>query len=977
MTNYKEKDLEAFIEGYLLSHSYIKREDSDYGKALCLDSKMLYEFICSTQREEVEKFSKYASYMKKDCKSELLKAISTYIAKNGILKSIQSKIRIGNAEFTLVYSKPSTDFNPTALENYASNTLSLIRQLHYSSRNNNSLDMVLFLNGIPIITIELKNPFTGQNVYHAIEQYKRDRDPSEPLFDRCIVHFALDSDLAYMTTKLEREKTFFYPFNRGLNNGSGAIGCKSGAGNPPSEGIKTAYLWERIFSKDTLIPLVQEFVQEVDGKIIFPRYHQFDVVEKLLEDVRERGVGGRYLIQHSAGSGKSNSISWLSHALVGLHRVREDGELELAFDSVIVVTDRKVLDSQIQENIKRFSHIKGIVEPITEGSKQLRKSLEEGKKIIISTIQKFPYILDDITQVRGKRFAIIIDEAHSSQSGTSAQKLGEVIRDREESTEDELIEIIKNKKLQPNASYFAFTATPKPKTLEMFGTPYEIDGVQKFIPFHLYSMKQAIEEGFIHDVLRGYSTYKSYYKIISTTTDNPVFDKKKAKIKIKRYVESNANTIAKKAEIMIDHFYANIYKKIGGKAKAMVVTSSRENAVKYFFAFREYLKSKFPSYRALVAFSGEVVIDGESYSESGLNGISEGGLKEEFKKDEYRFLIVAEKYQTGFDQPLLHTMYVDKRLSGVSAVQTLSRLNRTCKNKEDTCVLDFANTHEEIGESFSTFYEQTFLGEPTDIEKIYELKNNLFGYEVFYQEEVDAFAQMILRRERENIIHSNLDVMVARYNELENDDVKLEFYNKAKTYLKDYSFLAQILPFEDVELEKTYILLKKLITKLMPPRAEDLAKGILDNVDFESYRVQLDKTLDIALEGEGELKPSQADGTSRMPEPELEGIMEIIREFNERYGLEEWRDEDNIRGGITQVQEIVDHDERLIKIAQNSDEQNTRIEFEEALMKSMVAIVDAHYALYNKFNNDENFKHRFTQAMFEEWYSKIGVGVGG
>lgn len=971
MTNYKEKDLEAFIEEYLLSHSYVKREDSDYDKALCLDSKMLYEFIYSTQSKAIEELSRRGV---KDWQGALLKRVVSAIRDRGILKALQSPLEVSGVKFTLLYPKPSTDSNPTALENYSCNTPSLIRQLHYSSRNNNSLDMVLFLNGIPIITIELKNPFTGQNVYHAIEQYKRDRDPREPLFERCIVHFALDSDLVYMTTKLQGAKTFFLPFNRGLNNGSGAIGCKSGAGNPPSEGIKTAYLWERIFSKDILIPLVLDFVQDVGGKIIFPRYHQFDVVEKLLEDVRERGVGGRYLIQHSAGSGKSNSISWLSHALVGLHRERENGELELVFDSVIVVTDRKVLDSQIQENIKRFSHIKGIVEPITEGSKHLRKSLEEGKKIIISTIQKFPYILDDITQVRGKRFAIIIDEAHSSQSGTSAQKLGEVIRDREESTEDELIEIIKNKKLQPNASYFAFTATPKPKTLEMFGTPYEIDGVQKFIPFHLYSMKQAIEEGFIHDVLRGYTTYNSYYKIASSVEDNPMFDKKKANTKIKRYVESDKNAIAKKAEIMIDHFYANIHKRIGGKAKAMVVTSSRENAVKYFFAFREYLKSKFPSYGVLVAFSGEVVIDGESYSESGLNGISEARLKEEFEKDKYRFLIVAEKYQTGFDQPLLHTMYVDKRLSGVSAVQTLSRLNRTCKNKEDTCVLDFANTHQEIGESFSTFYEQTFLGEPTDINKIFDLKSNLFEYEIFYQEEVDEFAEMILRRERENTIHARLDVMVARYNGLENDDLKLEFYNKAKTYLKDYSFLAQILPFEDIELEKTYILLKKLIAKLMPPRAEDLAKGILDSVDFESYRVQLDKTLDIALEGEGELKPSRADGTSRMPEAELEGLMEIIREFNEKYGVEDWGEEDKIKEGIRKIQERMDVDERLTKIAQNSDKQNTRIEFENALVKNMTAIVDTHLALFEKFSKDENFKYRFTQAMFEEWHSKIGEG---
>ena len=530
--------------------------------------------------------------------------------------------------------------------------------------------------------------------------------------------------------------------------------------------------------------------------------------------------------------------------------------------------------------------------------------------------------------------------------------------------------------LHPNTSYFAFTATPKPKTLEMFGTPYEIDGVQKFIPFHLYSMKQAIEEGFIHDVLRGYTTYNSYYKIASSVEDNPMFDKKKANAKIKRYVESDENAIAKKAEIMIDHFYANIHKRIGGKAKAMVVTSSRENAVKYFFAFREYLKSKFPSYGVLVAFSGEVVINGESYSESGLNGISEARLKEEFEKDKYRFLIVAEKYQTGFDQPLLHTMYVDKRLSGVSAVQTLSRLNRTCKNKEDTCVLDFANTHEEIGESFSTFYEQTFLGEPTDINKIFDLKSNLFEYEVFYQEEVDEFAEMILRRERENAIHAKLDVMVARYEALGSDDIRLEFYNKAKTYLKDYSFLAQILPFEDIELEKTYILLKKLIAKLLPPRAEDLAKGILDSVDFESYRVQLDKTLDITLEGEGELKPSQADGTSRMPEAELEGLMEIIREFNEKHGVEDWGEEDKLVKGLIYVQEQVEANQQLLKNAQNSDKQNAQIVFADVLAESMQTILDTHFFLYQQFNDNKEFKERITRKMFDMWYDKIGAIKG-
>ncbi|WP_442778073.1 MULTISPECIES: type I restriction enzyme subunit R domain-containing protein [unclassified Helicobacter] len=403
----------------------------------------------------------------------------------------------------------------------------------------------------------------------------------------------------------------------------------------------------------------------------------------------------------------------------------------------------------------------------------------------------------------------------------------------------------------------------------------------------------------------------------------------------------------------------------------MVVTSSRENAVKYFFAFREYLKQKFPTYKALVAFSGEVVLNGESYSESGLNGISEANLKKEFKKDEYRFLIVAEKYQTGFDQPLLHTMYVDKRLNGVNAVQTLSRVNRTCENKEDTCVLDFANSHEEIGFAFSTFYEQTFLKEPTDINKIFDLKSILFEYKIYSQEEVEKFTEMILKKEKENIIHSYLDVMVERYNALDNDDIKLEFYNKAKTYLKDYSFLAQILPFEDIELEKTYILLKKLITKILPPKTEDLAKGILDNVDFESYRVQLDKTLNIALEGAGELAPSQADGSSKISEAHLEELLEIVREFNGRYGNIEWGEEDKIAKGLVYIQEQVKEDNHLLKTAQNSDKQNTQIEFKNVLVERMQSILDTHFLLYQRFNDDQDFRERITRKMFDIWYSSI------
>ncbi|STP14179.1 Type I restriction-modification system,restriction subunit R [Helicobacter mustelae] len=977
MRNYTEKDLESFIENHLITQNgYIKAEDADYDKGLCLDCGLVLRFLEATQKEKLRELQKRVGANYEDI---LLKRISHQIKEKGILEALRSSCEANGVKFSLAYPKPNTNANEDAIENYDKNIFSITRQLHYSQANQKSLDMVIFLNGIPIITMELKNPLTGQNVYHAIEQYKKDRNPKEPLFSACIVHFALDSDSVYMSTKLEGTQTLFLPFNRGLNDGSGMIGVNSGAGNPPSDGIKTAYLWERILSKDTLLSLIFDFVQNIHGRVIFPRYHQLDVVEKLIQDVQKNDASGRYLIQHSAGSGKSNSISWLAYSLVGLHRQNERGAMEVAFDSVIIVTDRRVLDAQIQENVKSFAHEKGVVEAITEGSRQLKDALKEGKKIIISTIQKFPYILDDIRDVRGKRFAILIDEAHSSQGGTSAQSLGEAIRDRgaqddgqdAQDLEDRILETIKDKKLPPNASYFAFTATPKPKTLEMFGIPIDLEGTKKFLPFHLYSMKQAIQEGFILDVLRGYTTYKSYYKIASTTQEDKRFDKQKSLAKIKTYVESDPNVIAKKAEIMIDHFASKIYKKIGGRAKAMVVTSSRQSALKYFFAFQKYLRENSLPYQALVAFSGEVMLDGQSYSESALNGIPETRLKEEFQKDSYRFLIVAEKYQTGFDEPLLHTMYVDKKLSGVSTVQTLSRLNRTCKNKEDTCVMDFVNSHEDIGRDFGTFYEQTFLGEETDPNQIYDLKSSLNEYEIYTQQDINLFVDAFLNSEKEDKIHALLDRLVERYNCLE-DEKKSEFYTKARNYLKEYSFLAQILPYEDSDLEKLSILLKKLITKLMPPRGEDLAMGILEHVDFDSYRVQLDKTLDISLEAKGELKPSQADGTSKSKESVLEELMEIVREFNQRNGEEiDWDEDDKLKKSTGDLIHKMQHNESLAQTAEHSDEQNTRIKFNGELKRCVLESMDElPKSFFMQFFDNKEFQNAFKQKMFHFWYGQ-------
>ncbi|EOZ3532865.1 type I restriction endonuclease subunit R [Campylobacter upsaliensis] len=961
MRNYTEKDLESFIEAHLLESGYIKRESKDYDKSLGVDRELFLNFLHSTQAKTLQELE-----IRGIKEQELLKRIFSQIQDKGIVKALQAGVKIRDITIKLAHPKPNSSNNPQSLENYNKNIFSITRQLYFSEKNNKSLDMVIFLNGLPLITMELKNPFTGQNVYNAIEQYKKDRDPRESIFKQSVVHFALDSDLIYMSTKLEGIQTKFLPFNRGLNNGSGAIGLECGSGNPAvKDKMKTSYFWEELLQKDTLSKLLFDFTIKNSKGVIFPRFHQFDVVSRLLKDVKEKGVGQRYLIQHSAGSGKSNSIAWLAHNLVSLHRIENDKEKEV-FDSILVVTDRRVLDRQIQENVKSFTQDKNLVESITEGSRQLKAALEEGKKIIVTTIQKFPYIADEITHLQNKSFAIIIDEAHSSQSGKSAQKMGEAISNKDDKEtgemdlEEELIKIIKNKKFQKNASYFAFTATPKPKTLEMFGSACEINGEKKFIPFHLYSMKQAIEEGFILDVLKGYITYASYYKIVSKN-DNREYDKKKANAKLKAYVTNHIATIEKKATIMIEHFFQNIYKKIGEKAKAMIVTSSRENAVKYYRFFKKYLQENYPEYQALVAFSGVKEINGESYSEVGLNGFSEAMLKDEFKKDNYRFLIVAQKYQTGFDEPLLHTMYVDKCLEGISAVQTLSRLNRICQNKEDTCVLDFVNTHEEIGKSFSTFYGQTYLKEPTNIDNIYTLKSELFDYGIYTQDELNSFIEEIRKEQDENKIHSKLDNMIKEYN-AKNDDEKTEFYTKAKVYLREYAFLAQILPFNDIELEKLSILLKMLIAKIVPPRTEDLAKGILNNVDLNSIRIILESKKDISLSNNGELSPAGADDSSKK-EVELERLSNIVREFNTKFGSVDFGTNEKIAKELMDLKDDIAKEQTFRDSL--GDEQNARRLFADIFKIQYLQFFKRNKDFFTQLDNKEEFKERVSNVIYE------------
>ncbi|HRG20405.1 MAG TPA: type I restriction endonuclease [Saprospiraceae bacterium] len=890
----------------------------------------------------------------------------------------------------MFFDKPVSNLNEKDVALYNQNIFSVTRQVHYSAQNENSLDLVIFINGLPIITCELKNELTKQNVKDAIKQYKTNRDPREELFrlGRCMVHFAVDTEQVWMCTHLKGENTYFLPFNKGYNNG---------AGNPPNpNGIKTDYLWKEILTKDRLTNIIQNYVQLFeeetekilpDGKVkkekvkklIFPRYHQIDAVDKLLSNAKENGAGKRYLIQHSAGSGKSNSISWLAHQLVGLF---DKNNVNTVFDTVIVVTDRKVLDAQIRNNIKQFEQVKGVVEAITEGSKQLKTALEEGKKIIITTIQKFPYIVNEIGELPGNKFAIIIDEAHSSQSGNTAGKLNETLAkdfekvqvdgdefvfvDKDQydelTSEDLVVDIVKGRKMLTNASYFAFTATPKNKTLELFGEKYNDNGKEKFRAFHLYSMKQAIEENFILDILQNYTTYQSYYALLKKIEDDPAYDKNKAQKKLKIFVESHSHAIAKKTALMVDHFMDNVIRKakINGLAKAMVVTSSRRNAVKYKKAFDKYLADTGNPYKAIVAYSGE--IDGQT--EAALNHFSSAAIPDEFKKSEYRFLIVANKYQTGFDQPLLHTMYVDKKLGGVNAVQTLSRLNRTTSGKKDTFVLDFANDADEIKKSFDPFFETTILGEATDPNKLFDLQSSLDAFQVYTPEQVQEFSQKMVTNVPVDQLHSILDAAAEVFRTSLTEEQQDDFRAKCKTYVRLYVFLAQIVPFVNPYLERLYLFLNHLQNKLGKQRDEDLAQGILDNIDMDSYRLQKEGEFNIQLQQGDELKPIPTDMRGGAAEPEMEYLSNIVKAFNDRFGTQ-FTNEDKVKKMTEDLMADVAQDAEFANAFRHSDEQNAKITFEEVLKRKLIDHIETNFEVFKEFNDNKEFRDFFAGTMFK------------
>ncbi len=954
---------------------------NDFNAQYALDETRFWHFLESTQKEELDKLKRAA-----DWKLKILERFDRMVKKYGVLRLLRKGLEVEDAQFTLLFQVPMASSSQAVKDNFEKNEFSVTRQVRYNTQNQREeIDMVVFVNGLPIATLELKNAWTGQTAkVHGIKQYKYDRDIRQPLlqFGRSIVHLAVDTDEIYMCTKLDGANSFFLPFNKGNN---------SGKGNPPNPfGHKSAYLWEEIFTRDSLANIIQHFVR-FDGKatdplskrtLFFPRYHQLDVVRKLLNHASKNGVGHTYLIQHSAGSGKSNSITWAAYQLIETYPEREGipgstGIQNPLFDSVIVVTDRRLLDRQLRENIKEFSDVKNIVAPAFS-SKDLKDSLEQGKKIIITTIQKFPFIVDGIADLSDKRFAVIIDEAHSSQSGTAAGKMNQAMgmgqnEEDEEDAQDKILKAMEARKMKGNASYLAFTATPKNATLERFGTKQE-DGT--FKPFHLYSMKQAIEEGFILDVLANYTTYKSYYEIEKSIQDNPLFDTKKAQKKLRAYVERDKRTIATKAEIIMEHFISKVYntKKLKGKAKAMVITQNIESAIRYYLAIKQIVKDKGNPFKVAIAFSGKKTVDGIEYTESVLNGFAEKDTRDHFDSDNYRMLVVANKYLTGFDQPKLCTMYVDKKLQGVLAVQALSRLNRAAdklgKKTEDLFVLDFFNQVDEIKASFDPFYTSTSLSGATDINILHELKGSLGDAGVYEWEEVEDFVTKYFNGIDAQQLSPIIDLAANRFNaELElEDEEKADFKIKAKHFVKIYGQMASIMPYEVLVWEKLFWFLKFLIPKLIVRTKEDeLIDELLESVDLSTYgleRTRLNHSIGLD-DSATELDPQNPNPRgAHGGDEEKDPLDEIIKSFNERW-FQGWdaTPEDQRVKFILISKHIKAHPDYQTKVADNKDAQNRDLAFKKILDDVMGQQRKKELELYKLYAKDESFYQALYDTM--------------
>jgi len=965
-TNTKESGLESLIVAHLVrENGYEEGANADYSETFAVDEARLFRFLRKTQTAETDKLG---GLMDERGRRAFLTRLSSEIARRGVVDVLRRGVKDRAAHFTLYYMTP-TEGNEAARERYEANIFSVTRQLRYTAGARLALDLCIFVNGLPLVTMELKNSLTKQSTADAVRQYREDRSARDLLFSfkRCMVHFAVDDRTVMFSTQLAGKASVFLPFNKGYN---------AGAGNPPNPaGLMTAYLWQDILTRTKLSRIVEGYAQLVTEtgekkieKMIFPRYHQLDCVERLLADVRVRGIGGRYLVQHSAGSGKSNSIAWLAHGLIGLMR---DGRPLV--DSVLVVTDRRILDRQIRDAVKQFMQVTSTV-TWAHRSAALRKAIADGKRIIITTIEKFPYIAQEMNaSLAGRRFAIIIDEAHAGQTGRNAAQMNRTLAgggDRAATdAEDRINALMEQRKLLTSASYFAFTATPKNKTEELFGTRYEEDGAVMHRPFHVYTMKQAIEEGFILDVLKNYTTVESWYRIIRTVADDPAFDNKRAQKKLYAFVQGKRKVVAEKAAVMAAHFCTAVSGRLGGKARAMIVTCSIARCVAYYRAVNDALAAEGRSYRALIAFSGEH----EGVTCAQMNGFADAEIPAQFKNDPYRILVVADMFQTGFDEPLLTAMYVDKKLSGIAAVQTLSRLNRAYPGKREVCVLDFANNEGDVADAFARYYRTTLLAGETDPNKLHDLIAVMEGYEVYTESDVERVVRLFLEGAERPLLDPTLDACAARYMGLEVRD-QVAFKSAAKNFVRTYNFLAMILPSGNIEWEKLSIFLHLLVPKLPAPPEEDLSEGILETVDLGSYRnAARDAIAILCADEDAVLSPVPTGSPAHLQEPALDPLSEIVAEFNKAFGNIAWTEDDEVRRQIYTLPARVAQDEAYRNAMRNSDAQNARAESDRALTSIIFGDTDAYLKLVRQVQADPRFADRLKDFIFDMTYRRGGV----
>lgn len=988
-TDTSEKGLETLIEKYLLeTNGYYRGVPSDYSTDYALDCNKLEAFLCSTQEDKVQRT---VDFKNPHIRHSFFDRLKNEITKRGVIDVIRKGYNYNTTHFDMYYPLPS-ELSESGQNYYDKNIFSVTRQVHFSVANPDlSIDMVIFINGMPVITIELKNHYTGQTVLNAVAQYSNpnERNPKELLLQprRCAVHFAVDDDNIRMCTELKGKESWFLPFDKGVDGG---------AGNPVNpSGPRTAYLWDYVLTKQTLSYIVENLAQVakftdekgrvVKESVVWPRYHQLDAVRYLVQETKSHELGQRFLIQHSAGSGKSNTITWLAFMLAQQLRGTEK-----LMDSIIVVTDRVNLDKQIRNNINAYNQLGNIV-GWADSSETLRKELTAGKRIIITIVHKFPFILKEIgTALADRRFAIIIDEAHSSQSGSLSAKMNMAIAgvdvENEEDFEDILNKTIEGRKMVKNANYYAFTATPKNKTLEMFGKKIpQPDGTSKFEPHHNYTMRQAIQEGFILDVLKNYTPYQSYYKVVESEIirkrkENPEFDRDQAQKKIRWYVESRPETVEKKAAIIVNHFINNVINKnkVGGQARAMVVTAGIERAIDYYYAISKQLQDMKSPYKAVVAFSGKKMYHGKEETEASINKFPSADIEKNMKVDPYRILVVADKFQTGYDEPLLHTMYVDKGLLDIKAVQTLSRLNRCHPKKRDTFILDFANDPEDIKESFQRYYKMTTLAGETDPNKLNDLIFELDEYNIYTQAEIDLYCKKYFGSAPREELDPIIDTCVERFKSDLQEEQQIACKSAMKNFVRIYTFLAAIMPFGSENWEKRWTFYKYLVTKLPKLKREDFTEGLLKSIDFDQLRIVEQEAAKISLENENaEIAPvPTGNGAAGKKDPELVKLSDILEEFNQRYGGVEWEYPDKVKKDIDELPKELAENESFANAVLHADESTVQIEGNDALQQIIVKNMAARSELFRIFLENQEFQNFLVERVINAARTMVRATAG-